>query len=471
MSVRFDRRKLLAALGVGAGSLLLPPVLSRRGSRALADGPPPRIVFFFTMQGINYDTFHMRPDGLGEDSDWEVRLDGEESPVWSEILEPLEAIRDRVLVLDGLSVPTALAEENAVDPHAIGHVHTMSCRPTIPVGAAGAVSSGPSIDQIIASGIRRPDRVPSLEYAVGPLGVHRAFFSQARSVLPAEQDPLRAWERLFAAEPSGNNSAVEEAQERVLQAVQQQYSALLPQLTGDDRRRLETHRDLVEDLQGRVRWIDATACAPEPPDFDHDVVTNWVPEDYSDVMATFQGIVGGALACDVTRVVTLNAGDLPHHLCDAPPGDIHADYAHQIYDSPEAAQVMTNYARAHCAQFVDLVETLRAIPEGDGSLLDNTLVVWCSEVGDGAHDFERWPVVLAGGSAFDLGRYVRWAPRLPNPNRYPTTRPLVGPGNGSLWVSICQALGLDIDSFGLTSVTTADGVEVDLTGPLDRLLG
>ena len=93
--------------------------------------------------------------------------------------------------------------------------------------------------------------------------------------------------------------------------------------------------------------------------------------------------------------------------------DIHDEYAHNIYHSQDAQHAMTHYTELHAQHFASILRALDSVPEGNGTMLDNTLCLWAVEVADGAHGFDRWPAVLAGGQGMD-GRYMHY-PRPPAP--------------------------------------------------------
>ena len=175
---------------------------------------------------------------------------------------------------------------------------------------------------------------------------------------------------------------------------------------------------------------------------------------------------------------------MPGEVCGLPGADLHNDYAHYARADPQAIETMTTYGTVHANHMAALLDALAAIPEGEGTLLDNTLVVWVSELGNGEHAYETWPVVLAGGSAFtgwELGRYLRIAPSTPalsegwqgagvHESDWPND--LAGTPHQKLLVSVARAFdvrgedGELVDQVGLASTTTADGTAIDLTGGL-----
>jgi hypothetical protein len=197
------------------------------------------------------------------------------------------------------------------------------------------------------------------------------------------------------------------------------------------------------------------------------------PEFFETRMAAFSQIVTAALACDLTRVVTMQMGQLSNEACGAGAGDIHADFAHQHEVEP-GHTVMTNYGRVHAQQFANLLGLLDSVPEGNGTLLDNTLVVWCNELSTGTHSFLRWPVVIGGGGGIglDTGRYIRWRASNPTVSPHPNwsgVEQFIGPPHNRMWISLADKLGAPVESVGETELVTTQGVTIDCTAPLDRI--
>jgi len=139
---------------------------------------------------------------------------------------------------------------------------------------------------------------------------------------------------------------------------------------------------------------------------------------------------------------------------------------------------MTDYVQTHAEQVARLVSTLEAIPDaGGGSVMDNTLIVWGSELGDGWHGYRNYCPVLIGGSwAFKTGRYLYWPHETPAEMRVPTqilasgTTQLSGIPHQQLLVSVARAMGLEVDHVGLEQVRGQRGDFINLDGPLHGLI-
>lgn len=458
----WSRRRFLAAMGLGAGSLWLPSLGRAQGR------PPRRIVFVFTQHGTVYDNWRMRRPGLPEDAEWSLDLRGAPVEDFSRILRPLHPWRAQMTAFDGLALASALGDM-VFNEHFKGTLHALTGAPMQRLAADRVAAGGASVDQLIARVIRRPDRLTSLPFSVfGPVSggaVHQA----AGTPLDPEVDPQRAFERLFpgglADDSPDDDAIVRAAQGSVLDLVRVEYDQLLPRLSAEDRTRLALHRDLVRDLELRLENLEQARCeAPDEEGLDR--------RDYNGAFTAFTRLTAAALACDLTRVVTIQMGQMPPDAFGGPPGDVHADFAHRSEDDPAAAEVMTLYSEQHARHLVELCEALAAVPEEGGTLLDSTLVVWCGELASGTHRLEPWPAVVLGGrNVIQGGRYLRWPATRPNPHPYPGwvgVSPLIGAPHNRLLVSLARLMGLGVDRVGGAELTTVAGDRIDLTGPLPR---
>jgi hypothetical protein len=302
--------------------------------------------------------------------------------------------------------------------------------------------------------------------------------------LPVELSPTRVWERVFGLSQGSEEqlAPLYAAQSSVLDRVDQHYAALSSSLSGEDRIKLDQHRELVRQLEQRFTGLQALECGVVPlPDPNLEL-------DYEARHQAMVSLLTMALSCDATRVASILHTTLPGELCGLPGQDLHNDVAHYARADPQAIATMTTYGIVHANHMATLLDALAAIPEGDGTLLDNTLVVWVSELGNGEHAFETWPVVIAGGGNFTnwrLGRYLRMAPSTPalaegwqtaGVHEADWPNDLAGTPHQKLLVSIARAFGVRdqygdlVDQIGLESTTTFDGTQIDLTGELEGLL-
>ncbi|MEL6345845.1 MAG: hypothetical protein AAFV53_22230, partial [Myxococcota bacterium] len=135
---------------------------------------------------------------------------------------------------------------------------------------------------------------------------------------------------------------------------------------------------------------------------------------------------------------------------------------------------MAQYMAYHAAQFARIMEVLDRIPEGDGSLLDNTVVVWMSELADSWHGMDQYPVVLGGGknSRLQTGQYVNYARTSPRRGLkpYDDTSPFMGVPHQKLLTTLCEGVGMAPPALGVSQVRGDNGETIDCTGNLPELL-
>jgi hypothetical protein len=293
-------------------------------------------------------------------------------------------------------------------------------------------------------------------------------------------DPKTAFQDLLGYLPSGQSETSRAAllksmQPSVLDSVASEYDALAPLLGTEGRRKLEQHRALVRDLERSLSTTKTASCST--------VLDTTVAS-----VRQFMQLARMAFACDLTRVITFQAPvPLTTDLGYPASATFHM-YAHQSINgltscgqtySPLAQQAITDLDAWHARHIAYLLEQLDSVPEGSGTLLDHTVVVWLPELGTPTHLHHDLLMLMAGGcnGFFKTGQYVRYPRNLSNPlsnlvnGGTPATGPipLTGPGHNRLFVSLMQAMGQPDTSFGLTAVTGSDGSTVPLTGPLTEI--
>jgi hypothetical protein len=316
-----------------------------------------------------------------------------------------------------------------------GHTDAIRCMFTGRVAANQAnddytAGGGISIDQHIANTIGADTMFKSLEFERGVYAStwpNWTSFYGAGQPVPFESDAQKFWDRIFAgvSEPSAPDPELVQLQadrKSVLDAVQQQYGALRRRVSSADQQRLDAHLEMVRDLERRIADSDlSSACiVPERP------ATNTMENDSLDGI----DIVAYALSCDLTRVATIawRHSGYPHL---GVTGSYHDDWLHHVHQDPQAQTIVNTVKTWECEQVLYVLDKLASIPEGTGTLLDNTLVVWSDEFCHGySHQHHEVPYVLLSGSDnfFEMGRYLQYA----------TPR-----SNNELWIAIAEAMGVD----------------------------
>ena len=170
----------------------------------------------------------------------------------------------------------------------------------------------------------------------------------------------------------------------------------------------------------------------------------------------------------MTRVASIQMGQLTPSLLGLPAGSMHDLYAHGIYYNQDSENAMASYMAYHAQQLAYILERFQAIPEADGTLLDNTVILWITELADSWHGMDRYPMLVAGGqnSGLHLGKYIHHARTTPFETPQYIPSPYMGVPHNRMLVTVCQAMGLDIDTVGQESIPGWDGTEISCSGAL-----
>ncbi len=446
------RRNFLKGAGGLAVGLPFLPSLTR--AKAGPGEGPQRLILLMQPQGMIMEEWH--PTGTG--SNFEL----------SPILSPLETIKDDIVVVSGLdnTMPhlfnNAGGHQGASKSIFTGTTVSSNLAPDgtpLPEGQRPDVehevgAGGPSIDQVIAARLNAPTPYESLGFAIGTTSYYEAvaaFHAGRDEILGLEPDPREAFDRLFADFEPGEPSPMQRlraARGSVLDSVAGSYEAMSSRLSAADRQRLDAHATKIRELELRLGNAPGGGQGCQLPDFS--LPGNYDPhhDDFDDVggRAQIDNAVM-ALACDMTRVTSIQythgQGNRFPWLGHPFPFDF--DGWHGIFhivpdgptgrDIPEVRAAMLDVMRWYSEMFRYLVESLKNTPDGDGSMLDSTLVVWACEMGDGAgHNLRDIPVVLAGNlcGALETGRHMEYYGRSTN----------------DLLVSILNTFGYEDQTFG-----------------------
>jgi hypothetical protein len=448
-----------------AGSLFLPSLLGEK--EAYAAVLPKRLVVMLSGHGPVTGRWQMH-NGLPETAaDWEYPLNDPNPTSFSKSLRPLHPYRQDLLILDGLAMTSAYA-----DP-AFGNAHVAAGKERL---AAHGGGGGPSVDQLISAAVSAPGSFPYLYY-VNWYGdgdnMSSVYDTAGNQVGPARLgggDYLgQAFDRVFGGlTPTSNQPKTPPELSRyrrpmTLDLVKGEYTKLLGRLSAADRDKLTRHRDMVANLEQQAANFAKISCnRPTRPGQDWGVTTQ-VAES---VLTQLYPV---AMACNLTQVALLDCAQLYAGDIGAPSTlNVHSDIAHDTFTEPKATW-MENYYAFHAQQFADMIAAFKAVPEGTGTMLDNSLLLWMPELANGLHDLYKLMVVMAGGAggSFRTGRYIKYQENNPSPKYGYNVR--LGPPHSKLLVSILQAFGVNQSSIGIKSAPDMNGGTIDFTGPLPRL--
>ena len=336
-----------------------------------------------------------------------------------------------------------------------------------------AFASGPSFEQAIADHIWSPtdpvtpyrDMALAINGAYGPH--HAAFFRGDQQPVVGQGSPAAAFETFFGALGDVGDPAAEEAARRRLAQRQSILDHVRGELEGTRRRIGRQERDAMDAhlaglraLEARVNTIPTGQCSvPDAP-----VDT---PRDLVQTFESQVDLITSAFTCDLTRVATLQLGHCDGGLTLVEGLNAHG-VTHAIGETREDPEAFQRTRQEHLQldrfwadRWRYLLDALSNVTESNGSLLDNTLVVWGTDTttreqyNPGPHQHMRMPYFMAGGSnwAFPTGRHLRYdqpvSSERGNVDRDTGAR---WHSNSRLWTSVLQRYGLDVDRFGTADI-------------------
>jgi hypothetical protein len=428
--LRPSRRSFLGGAAAAGGALALFPWL-----RAAAAPSPPRLLLFFTPHGTVWDQW--RPTG------------GETNFTMSPILEPLARHRDRMVIVDGVEIKSGTS-------YYIPHTYTMPvlwtgspidtsttefCREDH--GQCFGWNTGVSVDQFIASQLGGvPTPYSTIELGVGCGGLHpatRMIYTAPSMPRNPLDSPELAFDTLFGTISPDQEQAAKDALRRksVLDTALGDFASRRAELSPKDQLRLDAHADSIRELE-----LSLTAVC-NPPDAPVGVNSETAIDRQSDLLAS-------AFGCGLTRVASFQLRIADNDNTLYPWVGLDAGGHHTMsHDSGSGAQAtLALLYRWYSERFAYLLDRLAETPDSDGrSVLDNTLIIWGSELGRAwDHDISNVPFIFAGATDLIRGGHYLSGSTI---------------GHNRVLVSACHAMGLtDVDQYG--SLDTG-------TGPLPGL--
>ncbi|MBL9124357.1 MAG: DUF1552 domain-containing protein [Planctomycetaceae bacterium] len=421
------RRTLLKGVGAALGLPWLEAMLPRAARAAVAK-PPVRMAILYMPNGVLPAAWNV----AGQGRDFQL----------SYILEPLAAVKDDLLVVSNLRNTAGLSG----DGHYAKTTSWLTGAKAVRTSSKG-IRAGVSVDQFAAQHVGQSTPLASMELGIDPVHnlvdmgystVYGCHVSWRTPTLPAakEIDPQQAFDRLFRSTQFGRSPA----DESVLDLVRQDAGQLRKALGGSDRQKLDEYLDSVRALEKRI------AAASRADD------RNWKPAvaadqlqrppaeygDYTTHVRLMLDILLMALWTDTTRISSfMFANDVSGRSFSFVDGV--SDGFHPLSHHENNADKQEQYKRInryHVEQYAYLLGRMKQIREGDGTLLDNSMVMFGSSISDGdAHSPFHTPTVLAGqgGGRLVTGRHIRAEKQVPLTN---------------LFVSMLSCLDIHVDKFG-----------------------
>ena len=359
----------------------------------------------------------------------------------SPILQPMQAHRDRMLVLSGLHPGMGGGA------HAGASTKFLTGVPGRMTDGTG-IRSGTSIDQLLGQQLGQHTQLATLELGLDSrdfagscdAGYACAYtntisWRNPTTPLPMENNPRVVFERLFG-DSGSTDPAVRKARiaedRSILDSVTDKVDDLQRGLGTGDRRKIAQYLDAVRDVERRIQR------AEEQSDRDLPLVQQpaGVPAAFDEYMRLMFELQRLAWQTDLTRVATFMVGreisGRTYNEIGIP--DAHHPLSHHL-DDPEKIATMSKINTYHVSLFAEFVDTLRATPDGDGSLLDHTLLLYGAGMSNSnAHAAIDLPVMLVGGAGgLPGGRHLTYAQDTPMAN---------------LLVAIMDKLGAPVEAVG-----------------------
>jgi hypothetical protein len=380
-----------------------------------------RLVVFFTPNGTIHNRW--RPTVTGTDFTFGAGT----------ILEPLAPVKRHLVVFDGIDFVGASNHEGGMASMLTGN------------GNATSPSMGMSVDQFVARRLGTSTRLASLDLGVqtsawGANTQTRMLYEGPGRFVPPDDEPASVYRRLFGSmmPAPGMVDAALARRRSVLELVRTDLRDLHSRVGAEERRKLDAHLESLRRVETSLSSMPSpatTTCVPPAL-----MVSNHLQnENFPRVGAAQMDLLIAALACGTTRVASIQWTHTvsPTVFTWIGQSEGHHALSHMSDSNTAGVAQFVAAERWFAQQFATLVSRLEAIPEpdGTGTLLDNSLVVWAKEMGDGRlHDCVSVPFVFAGGAGGRLAtnRYVRF-------DHMPHQR---------LLVTICHAMGMDVPTFG-----------------------
>lgn len=431
MNSSLTRRRFLRHLGISAAAL---PFLA--GLPSLTGAPLPqrrqRVVIMFS------------PNGTLPNEFWPEQ-EGEEFELKS-ILAPLAPFKDRTLLLKGIY--------NKVRGDGDSHMRGMSCLLTgsellpgniqggsdTPAGWASSISIDQEIKNFLQSQPEMRTRFGSLEFGVAvPDRADpwtRMSYAGANQPIAPVDDPYQMFAKLYG------QMKDKESLTSVLDDVSDDLKRVSAKLSARDKMLLEQHMTLVRDLEQELQNPDADAALQHPvPELDPSIE---LVNDNTPQLSRMQiDLLVNSLANDMTRVATLqfmrSVGQARMRWLGIEEG--HHSLSHDPDGNEASQEKLRKINTWFCGEFAYLAKRLSETPEptGEGTMLDNTLLVWTNELGKGnSHTLNDIPCVVVGGApGFRMGRSLK----------------LDKVAHNRLWITLANAMGHQITTFGKASLS------------------
>ena len=446
------RRSVIKGLTLGAGAVVLQPFLNALAAEAAGKAPPKRVIFFMESNGLY--PYHVQPKGVEvgkSDRLIDLPLAGLEL---HEAIEPLTPFKNRLGLIQKLSHKISGGGDHG---KGYGGLGCFNWRRGI---------AGQTIDHALASA--QPNIIPVLGLGVPP-SAEAAFVNTVSASAPRRPtsmicQPDLGFRMLFGSVAEGNAGQVFQARNKLLDWCRTDIKRVQKELPSMDREKLDVYLDTFEQMRSRQDRIKENserlrANLPAINKFDSKRTTQRFEAQCA--------IAAASLASGLTNVVTIDAaGGIGAYHTWTDLGvtkDGHA-IGHSA-ESPDSMKFAIAIRRFHAERIADLARRLDAVKEGNGTMLDNTLIVWMSDSGEGHHGFcGEWPLVTLG----NLGGRLKTAGRfLQFPGYQEDAKETANRTIRNFYLALLHAVGDKRENFGELDTKMPAAAQV---GPLAEIM-
>ena len=430
MNKRLSRRTILRGLGATVSLPLLDAMVPAFASTTPAASPV-RLAFIYVPNGVHMPEWTPSTDGANFDL--------------PRILAPLAPHRDNVLVLSGLTQNTGRALGDAEGDHArASATYLTGVHPKKTDGPG--ICAGISVDQVAASHVGAGTSLPSLELACEDgrlVGNCDSGYSCAYSntlswrgpstPLPSEVNPRLVFERLFGSRdenPADRQKRLRD-ETSILDYVLDDTRRLTGRLGASDHRKIDEYLASVREIERRIQLTEKDD-RETPPSFEK---PHGVPADFADYAKLMFDLLLAAFQTNATRVSTFMIGREGSVRAYREIGisESHHPITHHA-GKPELIEKVVRINTYHMEQFACFLAKMKSTPDGDGTLLDHSQIVYGSGLSDGnRHQHNNLPIVLAGKAG---GQHITFPDETPMNN---------------LHLALLDRMGVHIDSLGDSS--------------------
>jgi hypothetical protein len=411
------RRAFLRGLGT---TLALPLLDSMAPAMAAAKAakPPVRLGFVYVPNGIIPGA-------------WTPSAEGKNFQ-FNRIMQPLEPYRENLVVLSGLAQVQGRSFGSGGGDHARAGATWLTGVHPKKTGGFG-IQAGVSADQIAAQELGKSTELASIEISIDSPSLagncdsgyscaytNTVSWRSETTPLPMEVNPRVVFERLFGDGQSTDSAARLKAlqeQRSILDYLAGSLDRIETKLGQSDRRKLTEYLEAIRDIERRIQKAEERNAAVEVPLINR---PSAIPEDLTDHMKLMMDLQVIAFQADLTRVITFMMGregsNRSYRHLGVPDG--HHNCTHHQND-PEKIEKTTLIDTYHVQMFSYMVDKLKATPDGDGSLLDHSMILYGSSLSDGnQHLHDNLPLVLVGGGAGSIkgGRHLKYPNETPMNN-------------------------------------------------------